>query len=186
MTDQEDGNVPAKTKKKSRAKGCLLTFVVLLGLGALIDYFDGDPPPPSPPTPEEAHDRRLRAHERAVRECMGAAGGSAYFFNEAIKDRLNDPDSFEHESTDIVDLEAYREAVRVAQDRSDPDHKDHQWYAGREIRSLPISPGDYDGGGRFFVVTRFRARNAFGGMVRSGARGALDDDCEVHTIISIQ
>ena len=183
MTEQQNGEVPAR--KKRRARGCLWTVGILAAMGFLGSLLP-DPPPPPPPTPEEMSQQRLRAHERAVRECMGAAGGSAYFFNQAIKDRLNDPDSFEHESTDIVDLEAYREAVRAAQDRSDPDHRDHQWFAGREIRSLPISPGDYGGGGKYFAVTRFRARNAFGGMVRSGARGALNEDCEVHTLISIQ
>lgn len=186
MTEQEDGSTPAK--KKSRAKGCLLTFVVVLGLGALIDYLDGDPPPPPPPTPEEEHEARMNAHLEAAKDCLSAWDGSALNLNRAVKERLNDPDSFDHESTSIVNLKAFREAVKVAQDKSSPDHRDHQFYTGREIRSLPtLFPGEYnEGSGEYFVVTRFRARNAFGGVVLSSARATLNDDCTVRRLISIQ
>ena len=102
------------------------------------------------------------------------------------RDRLLDPDSFEHDESRIIDLEAYRQAVEIAQDKTGQQSKDSKYYASQEIFALPIGATDYKGGGKYFIVTKYRARNSFGGMVRGTARGSLNRDCSLHTMIDVQ
>lgn len=120
----------------------------------------------------------------APRKCLGHANGSSYDINAAIKDRLNDRRSFEHDRTGLIDLEAYREAIAIIQDET--ASRDAKYYAGRDIRGLPVMPPRLQGGGKYYAVTHYRAGNAFGGMVRGSAQMTLNRDCSVHTLISVE
>ena len=178
MTDEQDGGVPPK---KKRAKGCLWAVGIFVALGVIGSFL----PDPPPQTPKEAHERRADAHLDGLKKCRSAWDGSVHQLNSAIKDRLNDPRSFEHDETGLINLEAYREAVAIIED--DTQSPDAKFYAGQEIRVVSVlPPRDYNGGGTYYAVTHYRARNAFGGMVRGSARATLKKDCSVHTLISVQ
>ena len=178
-------------------KGCLGCFGVIAVI-AVLAFLGSLLPDPPPPTPEEieawrevqrqreidrGHDARLEAHRQAAKECVDEWTGSVFEVGHAIRDRLNDPDSYEHDSTRITDLSAWQRARDIVKDDSMPGKAKAE--AVGELQALPRPPFDYTGGGSYYVVTEFRARNRFGGVVRGIARATLDEDCEVHTLISV-
>lgn len=132
---------------------------------------------------ERGHENRLEAHRRAAKECVDEWTGSVFELGHAIRDRLNDPDSYQHDSTRITDLSAWQRAREIVKDDMMPGKARAQ--AAGELQALVRPPFDYTGGGRYYVETEFRATNRFGGVVRGLARATVDQNCEVHTLISI-
>lgn len=176
---------------KSNVKGCLGCLGVLVAISIIIGLIGLIPETP-PPTAEErrqreierGHDDRLEAHVAAAKKCVDEWTASVHELNWAIRDRLNDPDSYQHDSTRITDLTAWQRARDIVKDESMPGQAKAQ--AAGELRALPRPPFDYTGGGKYYVETEFRATNRFGGVIRGIARATLNDDCEVHTLISIE
>lgn len=91
---------------------------------------------------EELQERRAGFH------CLSAWNGTHPAFVRAVKARLNDPDSFEHDATRVASV---------------------------------------NDAGKHRIEMTFRARNAFGGMVRSTATGTYRQaDCDAVEVLLIQ
>ena len=145
------GSSKDQPSKLAEIRDTILGLVLLVVIGAFgWNWLTADDDAPTPAQAQISADDSAEAaakEERLAREkafgfqCLSGWDGSHVKMVKAVKDRLNDPDSFEHDET----------------------------------RTWTV-----DAKGRNAVVMSFRAKNAFGGVIRSRAVGSFDNQtCDV-------
>ena len=156
--ESTEPEVKGKDKRFSK-KGCLGCLGIGVGVVAILAFIGSLIPEPTPEEIaarnaeraaaerqreiEHGHEDRLEAHRLARETCVNEWTGAIFDLGYEIRERLNDPDSYENDSTRIVDLPALLRAREIRQDDSMPAKAKTQ--AAGELMALPQPPADYTG-----------------------------------------